>query len=277
MTMAARSKLKVRDLEPLIASEISAPKEALLSGEHAEEIKDLLERRGVLVFPKVHFTDQEQMTFTSTLGTLVREARGGDIYKVSLDESQNSTAEYLKGAFFWHMDGMATKVPIRASILSAKVLSPTGGDTQFCNTYAAYEALPDDQKQALEGLKAVHALISSQLDLDPETTLAKFLEWKAGGRQDVPVVWTHKSGRKSLAIGNTAHHIVGMDPLEGAELWIRLRDWATQPQFTYTHKWSVGDVVMWDNTGTLHRATRYPLDSGRMMHRTKLQGEEPLT
>jgi alpha-ketoglutarate-dependent taurine dioxygenase len=66
------------------------------------------------------------------------------------------------------------------------------------------------------------------------------------------------------------------DPLDGEELLIRLRDFATGPDFTYSHTWKVGDLVMWDNTGTLHRATDYPLDCGRMMHRTKLEGQEPI-
>jgi alpha-ketoglutarate-dependent taurine dioxygenase len=67
-----------------------------------------------------------------------------------------------------------------------------------------------------------------------------------------------------------------MDPMDGLELAHWLRDWATQESFHYSHEWTVGDAVMWDNTGTLHRAMPYPLDSGRMMHRTKLEGEEPL-
>src|ERR1700756_1698519 len=106
---------------------------------------DGLGRRGVVVFPEIHCTDEEHVAFTCTLGKFARELRGEDIYKVTLDAGQNTTAEYLKAAFFWHFDGFISPMPIRASLLSAKVLSPPGtGDTQFANTYAAYEALSDD-------------------------------------------------------------------------------------------------------------------------------------
>lgn len=77
-------------------------------------------------------------------------------------------------------------------------------------------------------------------------------------------------------IGNSAHQILDCDPPDSEELLIRLRDFATQDAFTYTHEWPVGDLVMRDNTGTLRRATPYPTDSGRMMHRTKLDGDEPI-
>jgi alpha-ketoglutarate-dependent taurine dioxygenase len=276
MTVAEKTRFEVRNIKPKIGAEILADKQALLSGAHAAEIRELLEQRGVLVFPKVSFTDEEQIAFTKTLGKFAQELRGDDIYKITMDSSITATAEYLKGAFYWHIDGTMSPMPIRASILSSKVLSPTGGETEFCNTYAAYDDLPDAEKKALEGLRVVHAASASQLYVDAEPTLAKWLEWQKLGRKELPLVWTHKSGRKSLVIGNTAHHVVGMDPLESTELLVRLRDWATQPQFTYSHKWSEGDAVMWDNTGTLHRARPYPADCGRLLHRTKLEGEEPV-
>ena len=80
----------------------------------------------------------------------------------------------------------------------------------------------------------------------------------------------------AVVLVTVAHNILGMDPLDGEELRIRLRDFATQPVFSHRHEWKVGDLVMWDNTGSLHRATPYPLDCGRMLHRTKLKGDEPI-
>jgi alpha-ketoglutarate-dependent taurine dioxygenase len=97
------------------------------------------------------------------------------------------------------------------------------------------------------------------------------------GERELPLVWKHRSGRKSLILGCTASHIVDMDLRASTETLVRLRDWATRPQFVYRHKWSVGDLVMWDNTGAMHRARPYDPDSGRMLTRTKLTGEEPLT
>ena len=275
MTVTQNSALDVRELKPNIGSEIRADKETLLSGACADEIRELLEARGVLVFPQVGFSDEEQIQFTKTLGTFAPEIHGDEIYKITMDASENARADYLRGAFYWHIDGTMSKMPILASLLSAKVLAPEGGDTDFCNTYAAYDQLPDEDKEKLAGLRVHHSFWNSQLYHCPEPTRAKLEEWMALGTNELPLVWTHRSGRKSLVIGNTAQYVVGMDPMESAKLLHGLREWATSEPFFYRHHWTVGDLVIWDNTGTMHRATPYALDSGRMMHRTKLEGEEP--
>jgi len=250
-------------------------KPGLLSGFHATQIRDLLEQRGVLVFPQIRFTDEEHVAFTKTLGRYAPDRPDEDVTAISLDMERNSSADYVKSSFFWHFDGYMNDVPILASIMCAKVLSPSGGKTEFANTYAAYEELPEQRKQQLETLSAVHALARAQLSVEPEPSYQTFKQWLSVPRNTLPVVWKHRSGRRSLVIGNTAVNILGMDPLEGIELLVWLRDWATQERFRYSHTWSVGDAVMWDNTGTLHRATSYASDSGRLMHRTKLAGEEP--
>jgi alpha-ketoglutarate-dependent taurine dioxygenase len=274
--MGAQQGLKFRNIKPEIGAEILEDKAALLSGVHAAELRDMLEQKGVLVFPKVHFTDEEQVAFTKTLGTLAQENHGADIYKVTLDQSLTATADYLRGSFYWHFDGAMNPVPIRASILSCKVAAPEGGNTEFANTYAAYEGLTPERKQQIAELKGIYAATATQMCHTPEPSYAEFMRWRALGRVELPLVWNHESGRKSLVIGNYAVNVVGMDPLDGIELLVYLRDWATQERYHYSHKWSVGDTVIWDNTGTLHRAMPYPLDCGRMMHRTKLKGEEPL-
>jgi alpha-ketoglutarate-dependent taurine dioxygenase len=89
-------------------------------------------------------------------------------------------------------------------------------------------------------------------------------------------VWTHQSGRKSLVLGSTTSHIEGMTPEAGRALLARLEEWSTQPRFVYRHEWKLGDLLIWDNTGTMHRVLPYAIDSGRMMHRTTLVGEERL-
>jgi alpha-ketoglutarate-dependent taurine dioxygenase len=200
---------------------------------------------------------------------------GEIMYKVTLDTSANAKADYLKGSLYWHIDGTMNKVPILASILSAKKLAPVGGNTEFCNTYAAYEHLPEEDKAKLEQYRTMHSAWTSLFYYDPEPSLAKAKEMMNIGEQELPLVWKHRSGRKSLVIGCTTHHVIGLSARESTELIVRLREWATQPQFVYSHKWTIGDTVIWDNTGTMHRATPYDPNSGRMMHRTKLQGEEP--
>lgn len=275
--MTKVSDLKTVDLSPRIGTAIQADKQALLSGRFSEEIRELLELRGVVCFPEVGFDDGEQVAFTKTLGSLPdsEKASEGGIFKVTLDSSKNSVAEYLKGAFYWHIDGTMSQVPIRASLLSARQLAPEGGETEFCNTYAAYDDLPDGEKAQIDGLQVVHSFEVSQRYVNPEPSYELLREWQNfGGENTLPLVWKHQSGRKSLILGSTAAYVVGMSPAESTALLVKLRDWATKPQFVYRHVWSLGDLIIWDNTGTMHRALPYALDSGRMMHRTSLQGEE---
>ena len=150
-------------------------------------------------------------------------------------------------------------IPIGLAILTGRRLSPTGGQTEFANTYAAYEDLSALDKAAIEKLKVVHLMEASQRYVTPEPTYAQLQDWQRFPPRTLPLVWTHRSGRKSLVLGSTASHIDGMDLREGWALLTRLRDWATQPQFVYRHEWTVGDMVIWDNSGTMHRALPYEL------------------
>jgi alpha-ketoglutarate-dependent taurine dioxygenase len=263
------------DISEYVGSRIRLCKAELLSGRFASAIRASLERRGVLVFPEVDFTPAEQIAFTRTLGDYVSDLADGGVTPITIDPSGGRAARYTQSSFFWHFDGYMNDVPILASLLCCVRPSPTGGDTEFCNTYAAWATLPAARKAEIEGLKAVHAMVGAQLSVEPEPSYQQFSEWLKVPHNTLPLVWTHRSGRKSLVIGNTAVNIVGMDLLQGLELLVWLRDWATQPRFSYTHRWSPGDAVLWDNTGTLHRATPYSVGSGREMRRTKLAGEEP--
>jgi alpha-ketoglutarate-dependent taurine dioxygenase len=274
-TASARTRLAQERIKPSIGSRVLNTKKELLSGEIASQIRELLEQRGVLVFPEVHFSDEEQIAFTKTLGTFQPERQSGEIFKVTLDTKENPhSAEYLKGSLYWHLDGTMNDVPILASLLSSKKLASWGGNTGFCSTYAAYEGLSEEQKAELEGLRVMHSVWASVFYYEPEPSLAKLKGMQAIGERELPVVWKHRSGRKSLILGCTAHRVLGVSPAKSAELLVGLREWATSEQFSYSHEWKVGDLVMWDNTGTLHRAEQYDLASGRMLHRTKLAGEE---
>jgi alpha-ketoglutarate-dependent taurine dioxygenase len=266
--------LSTIDLNPLIGTEIRVDREILLKGSAAAEIRQLLEARGVLVFREIKFSDEEQIAFTRTLGEPANQAGKGLLYKITLDAKENTMAEYLKGTFYWHIDSTTSDIPARASLLSARRLSPLGGETDWANTYAAYDELPESEKKAIEHLRVVHDQEASQRMTNPEPTYAELKGWHKFPAKTHPLVWRHKSGRKSLVLGSTTFFVEGMSLREGSELLCRLREWATQPRFIYRHKWSVGDLVIWDNTGTMHRVTPYLPDSGRMMHRTELVGEE---
>lgn len=272
------SQWQMRDLTPRIGTEITAAKDILLEGSRSQEILQTLESRGVLCFRDAFLDDEEQRAFSRTLGELIPQGDKG-VFTVSMDPAVNPNpeiAEYQKGSVFWHIDTATDEVPTKASILGARVLSKTGGDTEFANTYAAYEDLPDEEKQYLLTLRVVHSTEAAQRLWNPWPTYAKLKQWQSIPKAIHPLVWTHRSGRRSLVLGATASHVLDMELDEGRALLCRLNEWATQPQFVYRHKWRMGDLVMWDNTGVMHRAMPYPEDSGRRMHRTTLVGEESI-
>lgn len=262
------------DLKPRIGTRIDTDLPTLLSGNHAGQIRDLLEERGVLVFPGIAISDEAQVAFTDTLGDMGVEG----VYKVTFDEAANPVpADYNYGNFSWHIDRTDLDLPPRASILSPRKLSPDGtGRTMFANTYAAYADLSDADKALLDELEVVHVVASSFREKVPHPTEEQLARWATHPDKVHPLVWLHRSGRKSLVTSTSATRIVGMAEAEGRALLDRLMAWTTQPDYVYTHDWAMGDLLMWDNTGTMHKVQDYDLTCGRRLHRTTLIGEEPI-
>lgn len=277
MSVATATKLRYENIKPKIGARILNTKQELLSGELSQDILALMEDRGVVVFPEINFTDEEQVRFSDLLGGNADEIRTekGSVFKVSLDEGVNQeVAEYLKGSLYWHIDGTMNKLPIRASMLTAKVLAPEGGDTEFANTATSYADLPEGKKAEIDNMRVVHSLWASGFYHTPEPTLKQIEDWQSKGEAELPLVVTHSSGKKSLVLGNTAHYIKGLDPKDSQKILHGLREFATSEPYMYAHKWKIGDTVMWDNRTSLHRATPYDPASGRMMHRTIIRGGE---
>ena len=278
MNVMTNTKLNFEVIKPKIGARVLNSKEELLSGELSSAINDLLEDRGVLVFKHLNLTEEEQIRFSNSLGGNATEigVDGGAIFSISLDagEHHKSVIEYLKGSLFWHVDGTMNPVPVRGSILTSKVLPTWGGNTEFSNCYAAYDDLPAESKAKIDDLRVVHAMWVSQLYHTPEPTLEQLDDWMSKGTQEFPLVWKHKTGRNSLVLGNPARDVVGKSLEESARILHGLREHATSEPYHYAHQWEVGDSVMWDNTGTLHRAMPYDPDCGRLLKRTILLGEE---
>jgi alpha-ketoglutarate-dependent taurine dioxygenase len=267
--------LQTIDLAPRIGTEIRGDRQAILSGAYSQQIRNLLEERGVLVFRGLKLEEDEQLAFSNTLGEVIPQNRTG-IYKISLDQKKNDTADLLFGAFCWHIDGTTDDIPTRASILSPRKLSEVGGQTEFANTYASYEDLPEAQKKAIDKLRVVHMQETIQRHVFSNPTDAQVARWRSRPTKTHPLVWNHQSGRKSLVLGLTATAIEGMDPIEGRMLIRQLQEWASQPQYIYRHEWHLDDLLIWDNTGVMHRVQYYQPDCGRMLNRTTLVGEEAL-
>lgn len=234
---------------------------------------EALKWRGVLLIRGIHLDDEAQLAFSRKVGDVVTVG-GSEIFTVSLDPSKNRAAEYLKGTFHWHIDGTTDPVPIKATTLTAKHVATVGGGTEFASTYAAYEALPEQDRKRYEDMRVVHTFEASQRLVNPNPSEKEVAAWRRLNSHEVSLVWKRRDGRRSLVIGATADHIVGLDPDESKAVLTELLDWSTQPRFRYTHDWQVGDLVMWDNTGILHRALHYDAASERTLHRTTIFGDE---
>ena len=249
----------------------------------AAAILDALEDNGVLVFPGLGLTPEAQVAFCRRLGDIDHSSDGhhpvAGIYPVTLDKSKNASADYLRATFDWHIDGCTPtndECPQKATVLSAKQVAERGGETEFANSYAAYEAFSDEEKQRFGALRVVHSLEASQRRVHPDPSPELVAKWRSRPTHEHPLVWTHRSGRKSLVLGASADYVVGMDLDEGRALLAELLDRATQPELVYSHRWSVGDTVIWDNNGVLHRAAPYDSSSPREMLRTTVLGDEPI-
>jgi alpha-ketoglutarate-dependent sulfate ester dioxygenase len=248
-----------------------------------QAVLQALEDNGVLVFRGLRLDPKAQVEFCRRLGEVDHSSDGHHpvpgIYPITLDTSKNSSAAYLRATFDWHIDGctpIGNECPQKATLLSAVQVAERGGETEFANSYAAYEELTDEEKRRLGSLRVVHSLEASQRRITPNPTPEELRRWRQRRTHEHPLVWTHRSGRKSLVLGASADYIVGMDPGEGRALLAELLRRATSPDKIYRHSWSVGDTVIWDNRGVLHRAAPYDPDSAREMLRTTVLGDEPI-
>lgn len=241
-------------------------------------ILEALDKYGVLLFRELHIDDATQAVLGHKLGDvrLYPELPTPEIFEVSYNPD-NPYGDQLRGNINWHTDGILDQAyPGKAAMLSAKVVSSEGGETQFASSYAAYDLLTDEEKEKYADARVVFTYEASQRRVFDDPTPEQVASWRE--RPDVvhPLVWTHESGRKSLVLGSTHDHIVGMDREEGRRVLDDMLARATQPERIYEHSWTVGDLVIWDNGGLYHRGRPGDPQTPRRMHRTTLLGEEPI-
>jgi alpha-ketoglutarate-dependent 2,4-dichlorophenoxyacetate dioxygenase len=249
-----------------------------LDAEELARIRAALCEHQFLVFPGQTLSREQQYAFTAQFGEVERHGGGRpgkrqDVAHVTanLDAEGKPSDRVAKGANYrWHTDKPYYATPPRLTALYAVELPPAGGDTEFANTRLAYEALPEEMKHGIAGLRVV-------------------FQWEGGRRPgyyaselppvDHPLVRIHPdTGTPALYLGNHAMHILGMPEDEGAALLDDLLRHATQPRFTYAHRWRPGDLVMWDNCSVLHRAVaNYEMNRyRRVMHRNVVKGGVPV-
>ncbi len=183
---------------PLVGAEIQIDQASLLSGRHASEIRDLLELRGVVFVRGLDFSDEDLHTLAATLGKIRLDGKDGvkkeSLMKVTFDKEHSHLTEYFLGTFTWHFDGFWEELPPRASVLTPRVLAPSGGETEFINTYAAYEALPQDKKDLFDTLMTAHTMYRTHSRVYPNPTQEQLDDWRGYGEKIHPLVWHHAVG-----------------------------------------------------------------------------------
>lgn len=285
--------LAIRQLQKHFVGEVSGlDLRKPLTKEQAREVEAAMDQYAVLVFHDQDLSDEQQMAFALNFGER-EEARGGTVVKqadyrltTGLNDVSNlgkdgkvlprdsRAALFNLGNWLWHSDSSFRPIPAKFSLLSARVVNPKGGNTEFADMRAAYDALDDEMKAEIEDMICEHSLMYSRGSLG-------FLDYTEEEKQMFkPVlqrlVRTHPvHGRKSLYLSSHAGAIRGMSVPEGRLLLRDLTEHATQPEFVYVHKWKLHDLVMWDNRQTMHRVRRYDQSQPRDMCRATVAGTAP--
>jgi len=266
-------------LSPTVGAEVTGlDAERLVDAGVAAWCLRALEEHGVLVFRRLHLDDATQVAFSKLLGRVEVFGSGAhpEIFRITLDPAKNPAAVYLRGTFDWHIDGCTDDVPIMATVLSAHAVADTGGETEFVSTYAAYEALSADEREHLGEVRVVHTFEAAQRLQVPDPSPEQVEMWRKRPAKVHPLVWQHRSGRRSLVLGATASHVDGVPLDVGRALLDDLLVRATVSDRVYRHEWELGDLVIWDNRGVMHRALPYDASSARDLHRTTLSGDEAI-
>jgi len=287
--------MKIRQIHPVFVGEVSdIDITRPLSPAEVAAVDAGMNEHAVLVFHDQKLTDEQQMAFTVNFGVL-EDARGGNITKPEerrLDVGMNDVSNLDKegrpldresrqrwfnvGNMLWHSDSSFRVIPAKWSLLSARVVNPVGGNTEYADMRAAYDALDAGTKTLIDDLVCEHSLMYSRGLLGMHDYSEEERAMFRPVRQRL--VRTHPvTGRKSLYLSSHAGAIVGM-PMADARILLRdLTEHATQPQFVYAHRWHVGDFVMWDNRQVMHRVRRYDESQPRDMRRTTVAGDAPTT
>ena len=240
----------------------------------------------VLVFPGQHLSEEAQVAFSERFGPLERRvfkihSRDNpatiDLSNVKKDgtlwPASSETGLLLSGNNHWHTDSSFKRIPAKGSALAARIVPETGGDTAFADMRAAHDALEPALQDWLADKIAVHSYAYSQGRIGGMTGVSED-EWEALPPVGHPVIRIHPAtGRRSLYIGRHASHIVGENERESRRLLERLCEDACRPPRVFTHRWSVGDLVLWDNRCVLHRGLGYPANQPRRMIRTTIAGD----
>lgn len=247
------------------------------------KIENAFHEFAMLVFPGQHLSDEEQSSFGMRFGNIEQLVAGVDMKSVPLSnqrpdgsiiESSSHVFQTLRGNEGWHTDSSYMPLASKVAMLAAITIPPEGGETQWADMRAAYDALNEDTLKKIENLAAYHSLYQSQADAGYVVKTGAGYGYHTKGAPLRPLVKTHPvTGRKSLFIGRHAYNIPGMEPDESKKLLTQLLTDACQPPRTYQHSWVPGDLVLWDNRCVLHRARPYDTSQVRIVRTTRIAGD----
>jgi len=283
--------LKIQTLHPALGAEVVGLDLAeSMDDETFQAIRDAWMKHLVLAFPNQTLSDEQQITFSQRFGALeehhqdiIKSRSSPQIFRVSnvndegnMMPSDHPSVAQISLAQRWHTDSSYRAVPSMGSILRGIEVTKEGGETCFSNMYMVYDALNPATKRRITGCRARH-------DFGHLTKLAPVKPLTESERQAMPPVWQPMvrkhpwTGRPSLFISPIYNDAIeGMNDDEAAELLTELTKFAGREEFVYRHRWTQGDVVMWDNRCTMHRVTPYDLNLRRVMHRNTVVGDGPV-
>jgi len=278
--------ITVKPVKPDFVAEISGIDLAQpLQPADRSAIEEAINRYAVVVFHDQKLTDDQQIAFARHFGPIHSSAQkarhtgikhrlaSNEIADISnldgdsnvLDQNSKRRLDWLANRL-WHTDASFRAVPGALSMLYAHVVPDEGGNTEFADMRAAYDALTEKTKKQIEGLVAEHSIWHSRGQL----SVTQYTPEELASLPPVPqrVVRTHPgSGRKTLYVASHASHIIGMPVADGRLLLMELIEHATQPRFVHSHTWREGDMVIWDNRCTMHRARPFDTTKVRDLRR----------
>ena len=271
--------MQINPLDATLGAVVTGVRLADLADADWDDIERAFHTYAVLVFPGQHLSSAEQIAFARRFGDIEVLAEGYDAVPIStvdrtgeVMEPEHPVMQVVRGNQHWHTDSSYMPVSAKASMLSAKVVTAEGGETEWADMRAAYDALDDDARSRISKLCAHHSIAYSQAKAGFDSTMGYGMEEAAQLR---PLVKAHPvTGRPALFIGRHAHAIPGLPREQSDALLDGLLAHACQPPRVYRHRWEPGDLVVWDNRCVLHRAT--PFDSvrhHRLMQRTTVSGD----
>ena len=252
-------------------------------------VRSELCRRAVLVFRNQALTDAHQVTFTEALGPLEPTipsdpiGDGGPIGVLTNIDNEGSIIPpddkrvlYAIANTLWHSDGAFRRVPLRGSVLAAKIVPPAGGNTEFASLTTPYTLLPTTRKTEIADLAVEHSMAHSRAQIASNLISEEFLNDTPPAIH--PLVRTvAETGERALLVGSYAGKIIGWTAQKGCALLRELLEWCTQPQFVYRHHWHADDLLVYDNRCCLHRGSEWDRAAhARVLHRTTLAGDDPL-